>query len=315
MTIAGTLSQAIALHQQGDLQKANALYASILNENPNHLQTLCLSGSIAQQYGNFGEAARLFNLAHQISPNQAAICLQLGICYSNLGDLETANTLYKQACSLAPNQLEPIVNLANNLTKLNQFQEAYALYRNTADFSKIFSKDLSYGFVRSFGATAGFDWNTKNDSYGSKKQMAVVGPTVMFNVPGFANLSVLELYESQYSNFNTTGSRYSYNPHAALDLAFGIPFSIGPAKFSFEGYWDYIGSKGQLEPGGALSGRETHFDGRIMYDVSTILTAKPKTFQLGFEYEFWKNKFGDTVYSDGPGTRASTPMVRGEYHF
>jgi hypothetical protein len=194
-------------------------------------------------------------------------------------------------------------------------QEAYALYRNTADFSKIFSKDLSYGFVRSFGATAGFDWNTKNDSYGSKKQMAVVGPTVMFNVPGFANLSVLELYESQYSNFNTTGSRYSYNPHAALDLAFGIPFSIGPAKFSFEGYWDYIGSKGQLEPGGALSGRETHFDGRIMYDVSTILTAKPKTFQLGFEYEFWKNKFGDTVASNTYGTRASTPMVRGEYHF
>ena len=197
-------------------------------------------------------------------------------------------------------------------------QEAYVAYRNTADFSKIFSKDLSYGYVRSLGATAGFDWNTKNNSYGSRKQMAVVGPTVMFNVPGFVNLSILELYESQYSNFNTGTSRYYYTPHTALDLAFGIPFSIGSAKFSFEGYWDYINSKGNLEPVGATtyqSGRENHFDGRIMYDVSTWITAKPKTFQLGFEYEFWKNKFGDTVVSDGPGTRATTPMIRGEYHF
>ena len=194
-------------------------------------------------------------------------------------------------------------------------QEAYVSYRNTVDFSKFTASPLKYGFVRSFGATAGFDWNTKNNVYGSKKQMEVVGPTVMFDVPGFANLSILELYESQYSNFNSATSRFNYKPHAALDLAFGIPFSIGPAKFSFEGYWDYIDAKGQLEPGGMASGRENHFDGRIMYDVSTLLTAKPKTFQLGVEYEFWKNKFGDTVASDGIGTRASTPMVRAEYHF
>ena len=194
-------------------------------------------------------------------------------------------------------------------------QEAYAVYRNTVDFSKFTASPLKFGVVKSLGATAGFDWNTKNNSYGSRKQMAVVGPTVMFDVPGFVNLSVLELYESQYSNFNSSTSRFNYKPHAALDLAFGIPFSIGPAKFSFEGYWDYISTKGQLEPGGAASGKETHFDGRIMYDVSPWLTAKAKTFQLGFEYEFWKNKFGDTVASDGIGTRASTPMVRGEYHF
>ena len=161
MTIAGTLSQAIALHQQGDLQKANALYASILNENPNHLQTLCLSGSIAQQYGNFGEAARLFNLAHQISPNQAAICLQLGICYSNLGDLETANTLYKQACSLAPNQLEPIVNLANNLTKLNQFQEAYALYKKALllnPLSALIHYNIGSLFLKSMKPQEALSW-------------------------------------------------------------------------------------------------------------------------------------------------------------
>ena len=200
-------------------------------------------------------------------------------------------------------------------------QEAYAVYRNTVDFSKFTSSPLSYyGVVRSLGATGGFDWNTKNDSYGSKKQMGVVGPTVMFNVPGFLNFSILELYES--NSPDNTASRYTYKPHAALDAAFGIPFSIGPAKFSFEGYWDYIDRKGTLEPlygnPSNNSGRENHFDGRIMYDVSTFVAAKPKTFQLGFEYEFWKNKFGNLeadAATFGSGTRASTPMVRGEYHF
>ncbi len=198
-------------------------------------------------------------------------------------------------------------------------QEAYVAYRNTVDFSKFTATPLSYGgVVRSLGATAGLDWNTKNNSYASKKQMEVVGPTVMFNVPGFLNFSVLELFESNAPA--TTPTRYSYKPHVALDAAFGIPFSIGPAKFSFEGYWDYIDRKGTLEPAtvggvGNNSGRENHFDGRIMYDVSTFVAAKPKTFQLGFEYEFWKNKFGNLVSDVGAGGRASTPMVRGEYHF
>ena len=129
MTVSSTLSQAIALHQQGELQQANALYASILNEDPNHLQTLCLSGSIAQHLGDFSKAAQLFTRAYQLNPNQAMICLQLGICYSNLNEFEIANQLYRQASLLNPNQIEPVVNLANNLTKQNQFQEAYSLYK------------------------------------------------------------------------------------------------------------------------------------------------------------------------------------------
>ena len=44
-------------------------------------------------------------------------------------------------------------------------QEAYVVYRNTVDFSKFTATPLSYyGVVRSLGATAGFDWNTKNNS-------------------------------------------------------------------------------------------------------------------------------------------------------
>lgn len=134
---------------------------------------------------------------------------------------------------------------------------------------------------------------------------------------------ILELYESQYPSGTTATSRYNYKPHTALDAAFGIPFSIGSAKFSFEGYWDYIDQKGKLELNAygvqPDSARENHFDGRIMYDVSGFVNSKAKTFQVGVEYEFWKNKFGDreadSVAVGKSGTRASTPMIRAEYHF
>lgn len=129
MIHSSTLAQAIALHQQGELQKANTLYSSILDQDPHHLQTLCLSGSIAQAQGEFSRAVQLFSQAHHLNPANAIICLQLGICYSNLGELEIANKLYKQASAIDPSQIESIINLANNLTKQNQFQEAYALYK------------------------------------------------------------------------------------------------------------------------------------------------------------------------------------------
>jgi hypothetical protein len=47
--------------------------------------------------------------------------------------------------------------------------------------------------------------------------------------------------------------------------------------------------------------------------VSSAVGAAPKTFRLGLEYQYWRNKFGNP--SSVPGSLAKTPMVRAEYHF
>ena len=67
---------------------------------------------------------------------------------------------------------------------------------------------------RGWGVTVGFDLNTKNDAYASKKRMLVVGPTLMLDVPGFLNLSLLALEES---NAPQGVSRYTYETHAAFE--------------------------------------------------------------------------------------------------
>jgi hypothetical protein len=191
-------------------------------------------------------------------------------------------------------------------------QEAYVVYRNTLDFGKISGKDLKWGWVRGWGATFGFDWNTKNDvGYASKKRMLVAGPTVMFDVPGFFNLSLLVLDESNAPVGHP--DRYKYKTHAMLTGAWGIP--IGSTPLSFEGFFNYIGSKGRDEFG-AQTKPETNIDMQLMLDVGALAGGPKSTFKVGLEYQYWKNKFGnDASGPAGSGAFAKTPMIRAEYHF
>lgn len=196
-------------------------------------------------------------------------------------------------------------------------QEIYIVYRHTLDFGKITGKNLSFGPIRSVGFTGGFDVNTKDDAgYNSKKRMLVAGPTIMMDVPGFLNISVLQLWESNapYNGYTKTHTeRYSYDPHPMLNLAWGIP--LGATGLSFEGYMNYIAAKGKNEFGGATK-PETNLDMQVMYDLSPLVGAAPRTFKLGLEYQYWKNKFGnDHNGAAGDGAFAKTPMIRAEYHF
>jgi nucleoside-specific outer membrane channel protein Tsx len=197
-------------------------------------------------------------------------------------------------------------------------QEAYVLYRHTLDLGKISGSSMAFGPVRGVGATFGFDWNTKTDAgYNSKKRMLVAGPTLMMDVPGFLNLSLFALRESNaphngYSN--TSVDRYTYKTHAMLNAVWAIPLGTGTG-LSFEGFANFINSKGKNEFGGDTA-NETNIDMQIMYDIGTVMGAKPNTFKLGLEYQYWKNKFGnDDGGPAGTGATAKTPMVRAEYHF
>ena len=192
--------------------------------------------------------------------------------------------------------------------------EVYVVYRNTLDFEKVSGKSFKTTGVRGLGFTSGFDFNTKNDAgYNSKKEMFVAGPTVMLDVPaGFLNVSLLQLSESNAPA--SISSRYHYDNHQMLTAAWGIPFSVASVPLSFEGFANFIGAKGKLENGTTDSKAETNIDMQVMYDMSSSVGAQAKTFKVGVEYQYWKNKFGNNG-SSVAGATAKTPMVRAEYHF
>jgi nucleoside-specific outer membrane channel protein Tsx len=190
-------------------------------------------------------------------------------------------------------------------------QETYVVYRRLFDLQKITGNSYAMGPAKGMGITAGFDWNTKNDAYGSKKRMLVVGPTWMMDVKaGYVNVSLLALSESNAPN---GVSRYNYKTHFDLNVVWGV--ATGIDNLGFEGYADYIGAKGANEFGDGTK-PETHINASLMYDVSAALGAAKNTFKLGGGYEYWKNKFGND-YKGGAGTGAfaKTPFVKAEYHF
>lgn len=197
-------------------------------------------------------------------------------------------------------------------------QEAYVVYRHTLDLGKLQQLEFKDGPIRSYGLNFGFDWNTKNDvGYNSRKRMLVLGPSIMWNVPGFFNTSLQILNESNapsgaFPPISNVKGRYTYKAHPMLNFSWGIPLS---PQVSFEGYANFIASKGKSEVG-SQTGAETNIDMQVMWDISSALGGKKNTFRIGLEYQFWNNKFGNTAATTGGnGYQARTPMVRIDAHF
>jgi hypothetical protein len=129
----------------------------------------------------------------------------------------------------------------------NGATEVYVVYRHTLDLGNLTGKSFKYGPVRSVGVVGGFDVNTKTDAgYNSKKQMLVAGPTLGFNVPGFLNVGLFWLWESNapYNTFTKVSTpRYDYAPHPMIGVSWGIPLGN---NFSFAGFANFITEKGGI---------------------------------------------------------------------
>lgn len=210
----------------------------------------------------------------------------------------------------------------SSATSTSGATETYVVYRHTFDIGKIIGRDVKFGYVRGAGITGGFDFNFKKDAgYNSRKRMLVLGPTLMMDVPGFLNVSLLALWESNNPSISDgafdpgyPGQRYYYKVHPMLNAVWSIP--LGRLPMSFEGYANFIASKGQDETG-KNTVSETNIDMQIMYDLGAAMGSRSNGIKAGFEYQYWRNKFGnsDSKVNPAGGNAASTPMIRLEYHF
>ena len=197
-------------------------------------------------------------------------------------------------------------------------REAYLLYRHTLDIGALRGSEIRFGKVKGVGLTFGFDVNHKDDvGYNSRKRMLVAGPTLMWDVPGFLNTGILWLRESNapsspFAPIADVRGRYTYETHPMFGASWAIPVAEG---WSFEGFLNWIAEKG-LDETGAPTGAETNLDMALMFDLGPRLGYAKNKVRVGVGYQFWNNKFGNTRRTTGgAGQRASTPMVRADFHF
>lgn len=128
---------------------------------------------------------------------------------------------------------------------------------------------------------------------GSGFKAWLYGVSVDLAVPGFAyaQLSAYGRDESARS-----GSSWQVTP------VWLVPFAVGPAKLQFQGFVDFIGAEGS-GPGAGVDNYVAC--PRLWLDVGAFWGA-PGHVQAGFEYLYWKNKFG----VDGVTEKVFQPAIR-----
>jgi tetratricopeptide (TPR) repeat protein len=126
--LAQALQQAVALHQQGDLARAEKIYARILKAHRDHFDALHLLGLLKHQAGKTGEAYRLISAALAVNPRSADARSNLGLVLHALKRDAEALASFEQALALDPSHVEALNNRGTALLNLNRPTEALASF-------------------------------------------------------------------------------------------------------------------------------------------------------------------------------------------
>ncbi len=108
---AAALARALALHAEGDLNAAAALYSQVLAQVPEQLDARHYLGVIAHQQGEHTRAARLIQEVIAQSPGNAAAWANLGLVHKALGQVDRAQRGFEEAIRLAPQNADAHYNL------------------------------------------------------------------------------------------------------------------------------------------------------------------------------------------------------------
>ncbi|QIL82250.1 outer envelope protein [Diaphorobacter sp. HDW4A] len=190
-------------------------------------------------------------------------------------------------------------------------QDVYSVGRVDWSAGKILGQQVGFGFVRDVGFTTGFEFGAKNDLYGSRARMLVLGPSVNFAVPrGYWNAMAGLRTESNHNGIAQVDITYKTAWH--LESSWLTPFNVGSVPMVFKGFASVTGPKGK---DGFHQQTKTEVLARAsaLFDVGALM-GSPRTFYIGPAYEYWKNMYG-TPPSEAAGTKRSAFMLVGEIHF
>ena len=170
--------------------------------------------------------------------------------------------------------LDTLFTDGGQLSQINLYGEAYS----TFSLNKISGHDWSFGVFKDIGATGGINLGENMNSPHSGTRAWLYGVTVDLNLPGFDYFNV-DFLRMQIAEPTNIGTSWQMTP------VWKLPFEIGGTKWSFEGFADFIGQKGNHAARQALAQPQLRLDLGDLWGNSHHL-------YLGIEYQYWHNKYG-----------------------
>lgn len=132
-TIRETLASAIALHQRGQFEHAEAAYLGVLQADHNNPDALHYLGVMRHQQGQSLLAIDLVRRALDISPEYVDAYNNLGNIFQQLGGPGEAAKAYEKALALRPDHPHALRNLGIVLGKLKRFEESVSALRRAIE--------------------------------------------------------------------------------------------------------------------------------------------------------------------------------------
>jgi tetratricopeptide (TPR) repeat protein len=134
-----TFNTAIRLHQQGNLDQAELMYRQILDETPDHADSLHLLGVVAHQRGHFGRAVQLIKKAVSLVPDAGAFYCNLAESLRMSGDGNGAVAAAKKATDLVPHSPDAHNHYGLALQMVGRFAEAVAAFKTAIEIRPDFA--------------------------------------------------------------------------------------------------------------------------------------------------------------------------------
>jgi tetratricopeptide (TPR) repeat protein len=128
-SVQSRLDEARALHSQGKLEQARAIYDAVLATEPDNADALHLCGLLHFQQREPGEAETLMRAAIAQRPDFMRAHSNLGAVLMAQGRAEEASVAFQSALDLKPDDDDALFNLGTACQALGRLDDAVAHYR------------------------------------------------------------------------------------------------------------------------------------------------------------------------------------------
>lgn len=146
ITLEQALATAIALHQENQLEQAEAIYSFILDQFPDFPDALHFYGLLKHDQGNDDDAIKLIQKALDLAPEYSDAYNNLGNIFRLSGKFESAIECYRKTLDLNPNNISASNNLGILLKDMGRFDEAIESINNAIELMPNYP-----GFYRNIG--------------------------------------------------------------------------------------------------------------------------------------------------------------------
>jgi len=129
------LSNAIALHQQGQIEQAKAYYGEVLRRAPRNAEALHLLGMAEHQSRNPERALDLVRRAIKLAPANPAYHANLAVILLNQGELKAASEACERAIGLKSDYAEALNNLGLIRREQERHEDAAACFAKAIEIN------------------------------------------------------------------------------------------------------------------------------------------------------------------------------------